>query len=170
VRRKKFFWLPVRDLGRTRYYANLDDADFFGADLGQADLTGAHLSKADLRNTDLSGIKWQEIAEIRLANVFGVKNAPSGFLAWAAKMGGRSPSSPMPGGSHDLTQTDLVFCLNDGLHSTPFLVKQIGRTSFYFCVWRETHYLRLSEQKRSRRQASSHDFWRALALDSGEAE
>ena len=59
----------------------------FGAHLGQADLTGAHLGKADLRNTDLHGIKWQEIAEIKLANVFGVKNAPPGFLEWAEKMG-----------------------------------------------------------------------------------
>jgi hypothetical protein len=73
--------------------ANLQDADLFGADLGQADLTGAHFSKADLRNTDLSGIKWQEIAEIRLANVFGVTNAPPGFLEWAAKMGAVSIES-----------------------------------------------------------------------------
>jgi hypothetical protein len=27
----------------------------------------------------------------------------------------------MPRGSHDLTQTDLVFCLDNTLHSTPFL-------------------------------------------------
>lgn len=60
--------------------ANLEDADLFGADLGQADLTGAHLGKADLRNSDLRGTKWQEIAEIRLANVFGVKNAPTGVF------------------------------------------------------------------------------------------
>jgi uncharacterized protein YjbI with pentapeptide repeats len=53
---------------------NLEDADLFGADLGQADLTGARLGKADLRNTDLHGTKWQEIAEIKLPNVFGVKN------------------------------------------------------------------------------------------------
>jgi uncharacterized protein YjbI with pentapeptide repeats len=66
--------------------ANLEDADLFGADLGQADLTGAHLGKADLRNTDFQGTKWQEIAEIKLANVFGVKNAPSGFLEWAARI------------------------------------------------------------------------------------
>jgi hypothetical protein len=73
--------------------ANLEDSDLFGADLGQADLTGAHLSKADLRNTDLGGIKWQQIAEIRLANVFGVKNSPPGFLEWAAKMGAVSIES-----------------------------------------------------------------------------
>jgi uncharacterized protein YjbI with pentapeptide repeats len=73
--------------------ANLEDADLFGADLGQADLTGVHLGKADLRNTDLRGIKWQEIAEINLANVFGVKNPPAGFLEWAARMGAVSIES-----------------------------------------------------------------------------
>ena len=73
--------------------ANLENADLFGADLDQADLTGTHLGKADLRNTDLHGIKWQEIAEIKLANVFGVKNAPPGFLEWAAKMGAVSIES-----------------------------------------------------------------------------
>jgi hypothetical protein len=73
--------------------ANLEDADLFGADLGQSDLSGARLSKADLRNTDLHGIKWREIAEIKLANVFGVKNAPTGFLEWAAKMGAVSVES-----------------------------------------------------------------------------
>ena len=73
--------------------ANLEDADLTGADLGQADLTGARLGKADLRNSDLRGIKWQGIAEIKLANVFGVKNAPAGFLEWAAKMGAVSIQS-----------------------------------------------------------------------------
>ncbi|MBV8274855.1 MAG: pentapeptide repeat-containing protein [Verrucomicrobia bacterium] len=73
--------------------ANLEDADLFGADLGQANLTGARLAKADLRNTDLHGTRWREIAEIKLANVFGVKNAPAGFLEWAAKMGAVSVES-----------------------------------------------------------------------------
>ena len=73
--------------------ANLEDADLLGADLGQADLTGARLNKADLRKADLRGAKWQEIAELKLANVFGVKNAPPGFLEWAAKMGAVSIES-----------------------------------------------------------------------------
>ena len=73
--------------------ANLEDADLFGADLGQADLTGARLAKADLRHTDFQDAKWQEIAEMKLANVFGVKNAPPGFLEWAAKMGAVSVES-----------------------------------------------------------------------------
>src|SRR5262249_45003547 len=62
------------DLQKADFHnANLEDSDLFGANLGQADLTGAHLAKADLRNTDLHGAKWQEIAEIKLANVFGVR-------------------------------------------------------------------------------------------------
>ena len=73
--------------------ANLEDADLAGANLGQADLTGARLGKADLRNTDLRGIEWQGIAEIKLANVYGVRNAPTGFLEWAAKMGAVSIES-----------------------------------------------------------------------------
>ena len=73
--------------------ANLEDADLFGADLDQANLTGARLARADLRDTDLHGTKWREIAEIKLANVFGVKNAPAGFLEWAAKMGAVSVES-----------------------------------------------------------------------------
>ena len=73
--------------------ANLEDADLFGADLGQDDLTGARLAKADLRNADLRGIKWREIAEIKLANLFGVTNAPARFLAWAVNMGAVSVES-----------------------------------------------------------------------------
>jgi uncharacterized protein YjbI with pentapeptide repeats len=66
---------------------NLEDADLFGADLGQADLAGAQFGKVDLRNTDLHGTKWQEIAEIKLANVFGVKNAPTGVFGVGRKNG-----------------------------------------------------------------------------------
>jgi len=89
--------LPKADLQN----ANLEDADLFGADLGQADLSGARLSKADLRNADLHGIKWQEIAEIKLANVFGVRNALPGFLQWAPKWA-RFPLNPKRGGSLSL--------------------------------------------------------------------
>jgi hypothetical protein len=35
----------------------------------------------------------QEIAEIKLANVFGVKDAPTGFLEWATRMGAVSVES-----------------------------------------------------------------------------
>jgi hypothetical protein len=73
--------------------ANLEDANLFAAELGQADLAGVRLARADLRNADLQNIKWREIADMKLANVFGVKNAPDGFLDWAAKRGAVSVES-----------------------------------------------------------------------------
>ena len=73
--------------------ANLEDANLFAVELGQADLAGVHLARADLRNADLQNIKWREIADIKLANVFGVKNAPDGFLDWATKRGAVSVES-----------------------------------------------------------------------------
>jgi hypothetical protein len=81
--------LQNADLGN----ANLEDADLFGADLRKADLTGARFAKADLRNADLRDAKWQGIADVKLANVFGVRNAPPGFLEWAAKQGAVSVGS-----------------------------------------------------------------------------
>jgi pentapeptide repeat protein len=73
--------------------AVLDDADLFGADLRKTDLTGTRLAKADLRNTDLRDAKWQGIANLKLANVFGVKNATPGSLEWAANQGAVSIES-----------------------------------------------------------------------------
>jgi Pentapeptide repeats (8 copies) len=67
--------------------AKLDDADFFGADLTGADLSDASIADTDLRNADLNGIVWQRIRSIRGANVFGVKNAPPGFVKWATQQG-----------------------------------------------------------------------------------
>jgi uncharacterized protein YjbI with pentapeptide repeats len=72
--------------------AKLSDADLNGADLNSAnlaaaDLSRADLSNADLRNTDLKNIRWDGIASMRLANVFGVRNAPDGFVAYALAHG-----------------------------------------------------------------------------------
>jgi hypothetical protein len=67
--------------------AGLKDADFAKANLGGADFTGATLDDAELRHCDLQNIKWQKIQSIRKANLFGVKNAPDGFLAWALQNG-----------------------------------------------------------------------------------
>jgi len=67
--------------------ATLQDADLQSANLSGADLSGADLSKADLRNSDLHNAKWSQIADLKLANIFGVKNAPEGFLAWAMQHG-----------------------------------------------------------------------------------
>lgn len=65
----------------------LTDADFSGARLGGADLSGATLDDADLHNADIRDIRWRQIRSIRKANLFGVKNAPEGFLAWAQQNG-----------------------------------------------------------------------------------
>jgi len=70
--------------------ADLEEAYLVGANLAGADLAGAALAKADLRQADLQGIRWQGIRTIEAANVFGVRNAPEGFLAWAMGHGGVS--------------------------------------------------------------------------------
>jgi len=73
--------------------ADLSSADLNGADLGAADLSRADLSSADLRNADLKNIRWDGIASMRLANVFGVRNAPDGFVAFALAHGAISAAS-----------------------------------------------------------------------------
>jgi hypothetical protein len=73
--------------------ATLQDADLQGADLGKADLEGTDLSKADLRFADLRDVKWSKIADIKLANIFGVKNPPADFNRWALQKGAVSIES-----------------------------------------------------------------------------
>lgn len=67
--------------------ADLTDADLTGADLGSANLDRTDLSNADLRGAELNGIRWRDIASMRLANVFGVKNPPQGFMEFALAHG-----------------------------------------------------------------------------------
>jgi hypothetical protein len=67
--------------------AQVDNADLFGADLTEANLAGANLANTDLRNANLSNINWPEIANLKMANISGVKNAPDGFVSWAVKNG-----------------------------------------------------------------------------------
>lgn len=66
---------------------NFSDADLNGADLSRSDLSNAVFDRADLRGAECRGIKWQEIRSLKGANVFGVKDAPDGFLEWAVKHG-----------------------------------------------------------------------------------
>ncbi|HEY1807591.1 MAG TPA: pentapeptide repeat-containing protein [Acidobacteriaceae bacterium] len=68
-------------------HANLQDGDLSGADLAEASFDGANLSDADLRGADLRQIHWEHIATIRNGNVAGVRNPPTGFLAWALQNG-----------------------------------------------------------------------------------
>jgi uncharacterized protein YjbI with pentapeptide repeats len=66
----------------------LDDADLVGANLAGADLAQVSLERADLREVDLhQATNWQAIKSIGKANIFGVRNAPEGFIPWARKMG-----------------------------------------------------------------------------------
>ena len=67
--------------------ANLQDADLAESNLVGANLAGADLAKANLRGCDLRDVKWKQIAGIKLANIFQVKNAPAGFLDWAMREG-----------------------------------------------------------------------------------
>jgi uncharacterized protein YjbI with pentapeptide repeats len=76
----------------------LSDADLSSADLNNANLTASDLSRADLsnvdlRNTDLKNIRWDEITSMRLANVYGVRNAPDGFVVYALAHGAVAAAS-----------------------------------------------------------------------------
>lgn len=78
--------------------ANLEDADMSGADLtgaklNGADLSGVDLSMADLRQVDARKVKWKGIASLKLANVFGMKNASGDFLKFAIAHGAVSMKS-----------------------------------------------------------------------------
>ena len=73
--------------------AILDDADLTGANLSGADLTEVSMDNADLRSSNLHAIAWQKISGIKLANIYGAKNAPDGFMAWATQHGAVSIES-----------------------------------------------------------------------------
>jgi hypothetical protein len=76
--------------------ASLQDADLTGANLTGADLSGATLDRADLRNADMRNVKWQQIKSIKDANILGLKNVPSAFLAWAVGQGAISENAATP--------------------------------------------------------------------------
>ena len=67
--------------------ADLEDADLVGANLMGANLAGVNLKDADLQDADLKGIHWQAISSVEEANVYGVRRAPEGFVAWALQHG-----------------------------------------------------------------------------------
>ena len=78
--------------------ADLSDAALEDADLGEANLAGAKLAHADLSRVDLRWadgreMDWRAIDSIKLANVYGMKNAPAGFLEFALKQGAVSVES-----------------------------------------------------------------------------
>ncbi len=67
--------------------ADCSDGDFSGADFSGADLSRADFSNADLRGANLRDAQWKSIASVKMANIYGVKNAPVGFVEWALKNG-----------------------------------------------------------------------------------
>jgi hypothetical protein len=70
--------------------ADLTQSDLTGADLSGAALSGADLTEADLSDTTLRGIRWEHIASVKNANIYGVKEAPAGFVDWALGHGAQS--------------------------------------------------------------------------------
>ncbi|MBV9876270.1 MAG: pentapeptide repeat-containing protein [Verrucomicrobia bacterium] len=74
-------------------YAMFADSDLNGCNLTEASCEDADFSRADLRNCELKNINWKGIKEVKLANLFGVKDAPEGFMAWAMKNGAVSIES-----------------------------------------------------------------------------
>jgi hypothetical protein len=77
-------------------HADFTDADLEGADLSGADLSQTNLTGADLRSANLANLKWRDIRDLKSANVFGVKNAPEGFVAYALKGGAIQAESDNP--------------------------------------------------------------------------
>jgi hypothetical protein len=67
--------------------ANLADSDLVSADLTGADISAAVLANADLRNANLSNLKWRDSPNLKNSNIFGVRNTPEGFIAYALKQG-----------------------------------------------------------------------------------
>jgi uncharacterized protein YjbI with pentapeptide repeats len=68
--------------------ARLDDADLVGADLSGVDLSAVTLDRADLRNANFDHVRnWRAIKSLDRANIFGVHNAPDGFMELARKKG-----------------------------------------------------------------------------------
>jgi hypothetical protein len=67
--------------------AELQDSDLTGAGLVRANLAGADLSRADLRGANAQGLNWQGIQSMKLANVYGLRNASPEFLDFARKSG-----------------------------------------------------------------------------------
>ncbi len=68
-------------------HVHLDYADLWGADLSGADLSGAEIDSVDLRFANLANAHWHDLRTVKNANIYGVKNAPDGFIPWALQHG-----------------------------------------------------------------------------------
>jgi len=77
----------ARLTGANLVAANFSEANLFGVNLTGANLVGANLTEAILYGANLKDIDWQLIRSIELANIYGVKNPPDGFIEWAKEQG-----------------------------------------------------------------------------------
>jgi hypothetical protein len=86
-----FHWANLRGAilsGCDLAGSDFTDADLAGASLAGSDLDQLSLERADLRDTEMDHVKnWRGIKAIKNANIFGIRNAPQGFVDWARKMG-----------------------------------------------------------------------------------
>jgi hypothetical protein len=86
--------LRQADLSDTQLSdADLSNSDLSGANLSHASLNRTDLSDADLRGTNLNGVAWAGLGSLRLANIFGLRNPPEGFVAYALAHGAVSAAS-----------------------------------------------------------------------------
>ncbi len=68
--------------------ANLSETDLISADISEANLRGTNLFGANLSESNLMNVdNWQKIRSIKLANIYGIKNPPEGFIEWAIEHG-----------------------------------------------------------------------------------
>ena len=67
--------------------ADMQDADLNLANLERANLAHADLSRADLRYVNAQDLAWKDIHSLKLANIYGIRNASADFLAFASKQG-----------------------------------------------------------------------------------
>jgi uncharacterized protein YjbI with pentapeptide repeats len=67
--------------------SELQDVDLNGANLTRANLAYADLSRVDLRLAEVRELAWKDIQTMKLANIYGIKDAPADFLDFAKKHG-----------------------------------------------------------------------------------
>jgi Pentapeptide repeats (8 copies) len=86
-----FHWANLRggDLRQCDLAGSqLGDTDLFGANLAGTDVAQVSLARANLQEADLKEIRnWKEIKAMDQANIFGIRNAPDGFVMWAKTKG-----------------------------------------------------------------------------------
>jgi hypothetical protein len=67
--------------------AQIDDADFQDADLSETNLSGVVFDNTDLCRVNFNQALWKNIQSVKGANLYGIRNAPPGFVQWALKQG-----------------------------------------------------------------------------------